>query len=435
MRTSQICPTCTTYINSLCVVYNGVYLSNINVSPLNPLDTILANINISVGAVNTSITTLNSSVVTINGNVALKESSSNKSNDGTFNSGVPSATLFPTQSAVATYVAANAPNLDEVLTSGAISTTPLTIGNTLTTPTESSIIDSGIITIESAIADASTKYQSTGIVIDDTVTSDQMVINFNNNNQTIDFPSTSGTLALASSIPPAGWGLTGNSGTTSVTNFIGTTDNVDVVFKAGGIEYFKLLVADQVLLLSKSLNSNSSSTSEIAVRSTGGNGYVAINQNSTDKGNVQISNGDGTTKIKTLASAVTRTVSFPNADGTIALEKYKIYTAFLSYDGTSVTTIVLQNTIGDGSANGINDIAWSFTGVYFEATMTAAPFTNNKTAVLTSGAYFPTGTDSYYLTGLRNTNQVVRIFSKRLSDAATGALPFSNQLIEIRIYL
>jgi hypothetical protein len=312
MRTSQICPTCTTYINSLCVIYNGTYLSNINASPLDALDKILTNINSSVGAVNTSITTLNSSVITINGNVALKESSSNKSTDGTFNTGVPSATLFPTQSAVATYVANNAPTLDQVLIAGDVSTTPLTIGNTLTTPTESSIIDSGIITLESAIADTSTTYQSTGIVIDSIINTDQMVINFNNNDQTIDFPSTTGTLAL---------------------------------------------------------------------------------------------------------------------------EKYKVYTAFLSYDGTSTTTIVLQNTIGNGSADGINDIAWAYTGVFFTATMTAGPFTNNKTAVPTSGIYFPgSGLDSYCLIGLRNTDAIVRIFSKRLSDGATGALPFANQLIEIRVY-
>jgi hypothetical protein len=437
MRTSQICPTCTTYVNSLCVIYNGTYLSNINASPLDTLDKILTNINSSVGAVNTSITTLNSSVTTLSGNVALKESSSNKSNDGTFNSGVPSATLFPTQSAVATYVAANTPTLDQVLIAGDISTIPLNIGNTLTTPTELSTIDSGTIILDSALSDTSTTYQSTGIVINNISNTDQMVINFNKNNQTIDFPSTSGTLALTSSIPPPGWELTGNSGTVSGTNFIGTTDAQDVVFKANNVEYFKLLVADQLLLLSKSLTSNSTSTSEIGVRSTASstNGYVVINQNATDKGNVQISNGDGATKIKTLASAATRTVSFPNADGTIALEKYKVYTAFLSYDGTSTTTIVLQNGIGDGSGDGINDIAWAYTGVFFTATMTAGPFTNNKTAVFTSGVYFPTGTDSYCLIGLRNTDALVRIFSKRLSDGATGALPFTNQLIEIRVYL
>jgi hypothetical protein len=235
MRTSQICPTCTTYINSLCIVYNGTYLSNINASPLDDLDTILSNINTATGVINSSVASINTSITALNGVVALKESSSNKSTDGTFNSGSPSTTLFPTQSAVATYIA---------------------------------------------------------------------------------------------SIPSSGWGLTGNSGTVPGTNFIGTTDAQDVVFKASGVEFFKLSVADQNLLLSKSVTCNSTSTTEIAVRSTAGptNGFVAINQNATDKGNVQINNGDGTTKIKTLASATTRVVSFPNADGTIALVNTSAFT-------------------------------------------------------------------------------------------------------------
>lgn len=45
MRVAEICPNCAAYINASCVLYDGVYLSTINVSQLNPLTTILANIN------------------------------------------------------------------------------------------------------------------------------------------------------------------------------------------------------------------------------------------------------------------------------------------------------------------------------------------------------------------------------------------------------
>lgn len=69
MRTAAICPTCVTYTNSICVIYNGNYLSNINASPLDPLDTILLNINSTVGVVNSSIASINSSIVTINNNI------------------------------------------------------------------------------------------------------------------------------------------------------------------------------------------------------------------------------------------------------------------------------------------------------------------------------------------------------------------------------
>jgi hypothetical protein len=45
MRTAAICPTCATYENALCIIYNGPYLTNIKVNPLEDLQTILAKIN------------------------------------------------------------------------------------------------------------------------------------------------------------------------------------------------------------------------------------------------------------------------------------------------------------------------------------------------------------------------------------------------------
>lgn len=66
MRIADICPTCATYTNSICVIYDGVYLSNIDASPLDPLDTIFANINTTIGGINTSITTINNNITTLN---------------------------------------------------------------------------------------------------------------------------------------------------------------------------------------------------------------------------------------------------------------------------------------------------------------------------------------------------------------------------------
>jgi hypothetical protein len=45
MRTAAICPTCATYENAKCIIYNGPILTNINVNPLEDLPTILAKIN------------------------------------------------------------------------------------------------------------------------------------------------------------------------------------------------------------------------------------------------------------------------------------------------------------------------------------------------------------------------------------------------------
>ena len=45
MRTAAICPTCATYENALCVLYNGLYLNNIDVEPLDSVETALLKIN------------------------------------------------------------------------------------------------------------------------------------------------------------------------------------------------------------------------------------------------------------------------------------------------------------------------------------------------------------------------------------------------------
>lgn len=45
MRTAEICPTCATYTNAVCVIYDGLYLTNTDIDPLDPLDVIITKIN------------------------------------------------------------------------------------------------------------------------------------------------------------------------------------------------------------------------------------------------------------------------------------------------------------------------------------------------------------------------------------------------------
>lgn len=45
MRIASLCPDCATYINASCIIYNGDYLSTLDVPPLTSLDEILGNIN------------------------------------------------------------------------------------------------------------------------------------------------------------------------------------------------------------------------------------------------------------------------------------------------------------------------------------------------------------------------------------------------------
>jgi len=44
MRTAAICPTCATYENALCVLYNGDYLPNTDIQPLDSLEVALQKI-------------------------------------------------------------------------------------------------------------------------------------------------------------------------------------------------------------------------------------------------------------------------------------------------------------------------------------------------------------------------------------------------------
>jgi len=45
MRVAEICSSCSTYINASCIIYNGDYLSNIELPPLTSLDEALLLIN------------------------------------------------------------------------------------------------------------------------------------------------------------------------------------------------------------------------------------------------------------------------------------------------------------------------------------------------------------------------------------------------------
>lgn len=58
MRTAEICPNCATYINASCILYDGVYLSNIDVSPLDSLESILVKLDAILTTTTTTTTTV-----------------------------------------------------------------------------------------------------------------------------------------------------------------------------------------------------------------------------------------------------------------------------------------------------------------------------------------------------------------------------------------
>jgi hypothetical protein len=88
MRTAAICPTCATYTNAVCVLYDGPYLSNLDIAPLTDLEEV-------IGIIDAKVATLEPLLGFTPENVANKSTNTSL---GTSN------TLYPTQNAVKTYV-------------------------------------------------------------------------------------------------------------------------------------------------------------------------------------------------------------------------------------------------------------------------------------------------------------------------------------------
>lgn len=69
MRTAAICPTCATYTNAVCILYDGPFLSNIGVSPMDNLQSALESINGAVGVINSQLAAGYTGDVTIDGTI------------------------------------------------------------------------------------------------------------------------------------------------------------------------------------------------------------------------------------------------------------------------------------------------------------------------------------------------------------------------------
>jgi len=194
-----------------------------------------------------------------------------------------------------------------------------------------------------------------------------------------ELPDASGTLALLSDIPTSsGWQLTGNAGTTPGTDFIGTTDAKDVIFKANGVQRLRIDNVYGDIYTPGSFRASGSG--DTSVQATGSNGVAMIAQDATSKGYLYLGNGGaGDVQIQCNNLTGSRIHQLPDADGTIALTSdivasYKVYTALLNFDGSTVSAIVLQNTLGM-ALNWTNPANGYFRGIAVSGT----PFTSDKT--------------------------------------------------------
>lgn len=112
----------------------------------------------------------------------------------------------------------------------------------------------------------------------------------------------------------------------------------------------------------------------------------------------------------------------PDENGTIALTKYKVYTALLTQTGTSApVATVLENTLGA-------TITWSYVGVgQYHATASSAVFTASKTAGILSNSS-STGINAFV-------NISTTVFNTVTTSSGVAA---NNELVknmvEIRVY-
>jgi hypothetical protein len=180
--------------------------------------------------------------------------------------------------------------------------------------------------------------------------------------------------------------------------------------------------------------SNNLSNGSYSINSTAGNGGAKIGYGTSLKGYVVIDNGTSWATIRANNLTNDRTYQFPDAEGTIALTTdvglpYLVYSALLSFDGSTVTATVLQNTLGQ-------TITWTnpSNGV-FRASSTGNPFVEEKTW-MTSGGY-NNGSSPMIVTSERKNPFPTRTIDYNffLHDGTQNSTPLiQNYPVEIRVY-
>ena len=152
------------------------------------------------------------------------------------------------------------------------------------------------------------------------------------------------TLAELTSSTVSNWGLSGNTGTTAGTNFIGTTDDVDVVFKRNGIQA-GVLNADNTSWGAGALNPATTGAKNVAI------GDSALAYNTTAVVNTAVgSKALFTNETGSGNSAFGFTALYNNTTGmaNTALGRSTLFSNTIGDENTAVGTSALySNTTGN----------------------------------------------------------------------------------------
>ncbi len=132
------------------------------------------------------------------------------------------------------------------------------------------------------------------------------------------------------------WRLTGNAGTVAGTNFIGTTDNEQLVFKSNNIRYLTLTPAGH-FVNERYLNTNAMGMDALGISFTEGFGYGADNEGFV--GNFYNASTNAYSNVLLLKSA-------SNSPNSTLLD---ISTGTINTVGTSVMNVKADGNVGIGT--------------------------------------------------------------------------------------
>jgi hypothetical protein len=205
MRTAAICPTCATYTNAVCVLYDGPYLSNLDIAPLTDLEEVIGIIDAKIGTIPAPIGYTPENVANKSTNTSL----------GT------SDTLYPSQNAVKTYVdteiaAIPIPDLEQVTSVNNATTLGIySVDDLVLTTVQAGLLidvsDGPVVTLQNIFANISANLTSNKLSFTNGAPLNTVNIkatNIASSVKNIELPNASGTFAL--SVNSVGASTTGN---------------------------------------------------------------------------------------------------------------------------------------------------------------------------------------------------------------------------------
>ena len=198
------------------------------------------------------------------------------------------------------------------------------------------------------------------------------------NNAALDSVLTTDTLgnlklkSLGAVLASSGWGLTGNAGTTPATNFIGTTDNNDIVFKRNGIKS-GLISADNIAFGINNLSVNTTGVRNVAIgtnslaANTTGNYNVANGANTlpvNTSGHTNVATGDGALNANTSGHTNAATGAYALLSNTTGISNTATGTQALSSNTTGNYNVATGRSSLNFNTSGSDNIATGLQSLY-----------------------------------------------------------------------